>query len=91
MGANAVAIMKHDTLHPGLALAPTSSEQRLVKALASVVQAGDAYVPTIILLCELFRYHSQLQPPTTLLKVGATFSEFDQKARIQLGACGIRQ
>lgn len=46
--------MKHDTLHPGLALAPTSSEQSLVKTLASDVQAGDAYVPTINLLCELF-------------------------------------
>lgn len=87
VGSDADAIAKSFS-HPKPTL--TAAQEDQVATLAHDVQLAEAAAPTTQLRAELNRYLAELGAKLTTNSVSNAFSQFDQLARTQLRACGVR-
>ena len=85
--ANSIAIsFSHQHSSPVL----TAAQLALVATLRADVRRAAVAAPTSQLRNELNRYHSELDGKLTNLTVTNAVSQFDEGARTQLRACGLR-
>ncbi|HUZ39949.1 MAG TPA: hypothetical protein VMU68_00955 [Acidimicrobiales bacterium] len=87
VGADAVPIAKSFS-HPEPTLTATQEDE--VATLAHDVQLAEAAAPTAQLRAELNRYLAELGVKLSTLTVTDAMGQFDQHARTQLRACGVR-
>lgn len=87
-GADADAIANSFTHHPSPAL--TTTQLEMVATLRADVRRAEVNAPTSQLRTELNRYLTELNGKLTNLTVSDALSRFDEGARTQLRACGLR-
>ena len=71
-------------------VAITPAEHKMVVTLRADIVLARAAAPTRQLRTELNLYHSRLSNDPSMNIVTDAMSQFDQKARTQLEACGVR-
>ncbi len=88
VGVDANAIVISFSRHPSPVL--TAAQIDLVATLRADVRRAAINAPTSQLRTELIRYLSELNGKLTNLTVSDAYSRFDEGARTQLRACGLR-
>jgi hypothetical protein len=88
VGSDVRTVMSYQSQNQGVTVTP--AERRLIANLRSDVDESVTHAPTSALRRELLRYQRELRGNPSLIQVDNAFSAFDQKARTQLRACGIR-